>query len=115
MKVTEKNWSHLLNEIHVHKTSSHPNVVQVLDASRHGEFIYVILEYMPGGTLTDLIDCCITLSEAHVAYIALQLLKSLTYIHSMHRIHRDIKSDNILLGHQGEIKIGTRLTSPYHF
>ena len=107
MKITEKNYEHLLNEIHVQKTSSHPNVVELLQACRSGEHLWIVLEYMSGGTLTDIIECCITLEEEHIAYIALEVLKALSYIHSLHRIHRDVKSDNILIGSGGEVKIGT--------
>ena len=45
------------------------------------------------------------MSEPQIAYACLQTLRAMSYIHSLHRIHRDIKSDNILLGDDGQIKI----------
>ena len=93
-------------EIHVQKTSSHPNVVQFVSAHKHAGFIWVALEYMGGGTLTDLIDSRIRFRECHVAYVLREILNALKFLHGMHRIHRDIKSDNILLSTRGDIKIG---------
>ena len=114
MRITKRNYEHLLNEIHVQKTSVHPNVVEILQACRSGEYLWLVLEYMSGGTLNDIVECRITLAEAHIAYIMLQVLKALSYLHSLHRIHRDIKSDNILIGRQGEIKIGAPRPAPGH-
>jgi len=65
------------------------------------------MEFMGGGCLTDILDvfAYLQLSEEHIAYIAKETLKGLRYFHKHHRIHRDIKSDNILLGSDGSVKI----------
>lgn len=107
MKVTPKNREQLLMEIYVQKTSKHCNIVEFINAHKQQEYIWVVLEYMGGGNLTDIIDNpSLQLFECHIAYILKQTLCALEFMHSMHRIHRDIKSDNILLSTSGEIKIG---------
>jgi len=45
------------------------------------------------------------MEEAEIAWVCQEVLKGLEYIHSRHRIHRDIKSDNLLIGEKGEVKI----------
>jgi len=62
---------------------------------------------MDGGCLTDILEQFedLKLDESQVAYCCRETLKALSYIHSLHRIHRDIKSDNILLDLKGNFKL----------
>lgn len=74
------------------------------------------MEYMSGGCLTEVLDQYrdVQLKEEHIAFICLEVLKGLEYIHHFHRIHRDIKSDNILLGANGSVKLGTTPATTPH-
>ncbi len=46
------------------------------------------------------------MNEFQIARVAREILKALTYLHSLNRIHRDVRSDNILLNAKGDIKLG---------
>lgn len=95
----------IVNEILVMKESHHPNIVNFLDAylSKSSE-LWVIMEYMEGGALTDIIDNN-TLTEDQIAAISLETCKGLQHLHQQKIIHRDIKSDNVLLDFHGRVKI----------
>lgn len=97
----------IITEISIMKTSKHPNIVEYWDSYKVSEQLWVVMEFMGGGCLTDILDQyeSVELSEAQIALVVKETLKALVYIHSLHRIHRDIKSDNILLGENGEVKI----------
>lgn len=95
----------IVNEILVMKESSHPNIVNFLDSflRNQGE-LWVIMEYMEGGALTDIIDNN-RLSEPQIALICRETCQGLAHLHSQSIIHRDIKSDNVLLDARGNVKI----------
>lgn len=59
------------------------------------------------GNLTDVvIERAGIIPEKHIAYIAREILRGLGVLHSHHRIHRDLKSDNVLISTQGTVKLG---------
>lgn len=97
----------IVNEILVMKDSQHKNIVNFLDSYlRHDNDLWVIMEYMEGGSLTEVIDNNeFRLSELQISIICRETLKGLQHLHKKHIIHRDIKSDNVLLDLKGNVKI----------
>lgn len=96
----------ILNEIRIMKEMNHPNIVNFLDSYFHEGTIWVSMEYVDGASLAEVIETCEEkLTEPQIAFICKNVLQGLKYLHSRNCIHRDIKSDNILLGLDGVIKI----------
>ncbi len=62
------------------------------------------MEYMEGGSLTDVVTCNI-MTEGQIAAVSREVLEGLRHLHEHGVIHRDIKSDNVLLSLQGDIKL----------
>ena len=97
----------LITEIAMMKTLSHANIVKYIDSYIVKHQLWVVMEFMGAGCLTDILELfpLLKMSEPEIALIMLECLKALEYIHGMHRIHRDIKSDNILLDTNGSVKL----------
>eukprot|EP01088_Endostelium_zonatum_P001693 TRINITY_DN1204_c0_g1_i1.p1 TRINITY_DN1204_c0_g1~~TRINITY_DN1204_c0_g1_i1.p1 ORF type:complete len:532 (-),score=107.32 TRINITY_DN1204_c0_g1_i1:102-1697(-) len=99
-----KDMKNLENEISMMATSKHPNVVEFIGGYLTDEHLWVVMEYMDGGSLTDVISVC-RMTEPQMACVCKEVLSALLCMHNMRRIHRDIKSDNILLSMTGDVKL----------
>ena len=98
----------LLNEIITMKQFNHPNLINFLSSyfieTIMRKELWIIMEYMGGGPLTDVVTETV-LRERQIAYVTLEVLKALQFLHSKGVIHRDIKSDNVLLDLKGRVKV----------
>ncbi|KAJ3108009.1 signal transducing kinase of the PAK [Phlyctochytrium planicorne] len=94
----------IINEILVMKDSRHKNIVNYIDSFLWKGDLWVVMEYMEGGSLTTVVTCNY-MTEGQIAAVCKETLEGLQHLHSKGVIHRDIKSDNLLLGINGEIKL----------
>lgn len=84
---------------------SHPNVVSLYDVGQQDSWHYLIMEYVEGKTLKDVIKEKAPLSTKDAIYFALQICDALSHAHDKGIIHRDIKPHNILVTSNGRIKV----------
>ena len=82
---------------------THPNIVKVSDYGEYEGIPFLVMEYIPGGTLKSRMGKQIPYDEA--ARLLLPIARALQYAHSHHIIHRDIKPSNILLTETNEPKL----------
>lgn len=119
-----------VNEILVMRSSRHPNIVGYIDAILYKNDLWVVMEYMEGarsawsigardgvglttillslllgGSLKDVVVNNLT-TEAQIAAVSREICQGLMHLHRHGVIHRDIKSSNVLLSLQGDIKLG---------
>lgn len=101
----------LINEIAMHKLCTkrgHPNLVRFIKGYEFADHYYIIQELMDNGDLTSLIVDLppnVYWEEPQISYVMKSMLAGLHDMHSHFRIHRDIKSDNVMINMKGQVKI----------
>ncbi|KAL5278204.1 PAK7 family protein [Megaselia abdita] len=94
----------LFNEVVIMRDYHHPNIVETYSSFLVNDELWVVMEYLEGGALTDIVTHS-RMDEEQIATVCKQCLKALAYLHSQGVIHRDIKSDSILLASDGRVKL----------
>ncbi|XP_043820268.1 serine/threonine-protein kinase Nek8 isoform X4 [Dromiciops gliroides] len=97
------------NECQVLKLLSHPNVIEYYENFLEDKALMIAMEYAPGGTLAEFIQkrCNSLLDEETILHFFVQILLALHHVHTHLILHRDLKTQNILLDkHQMIVKIG---------
>lgn len=113
----------LITEMAIMKRAKHRCVVEFHDAyKKDADKLWVwrrlfarllaakvVMELMDAGCLTDVLDEFedVQMAEKEIALVAYDVLCGLKHMHELNFVHRDIKSDNVLLNSRGEVKLGT--------
>jgi serine/threonine-protein kinase len=85
---------------------NHPSVVQIYSVARHGPYCYIAMEYVEGVSADVLVTREGPFSAERATAVILQLAAALELAHASGIIHRDVKPGNILIKHDGTVKLG---------
>ncbi len=84
---------------------SHPHIVTIFDSGNDDDQAYLVMEYIDGVSLRDVLNQRHTLDGPTTARIAMDVLDGLVHVHARGIVHRDIKPANLLIGRDGSLKI----------
>ncbi|XP_070576660.1 mitogen-activated protein kinase kinase kinase kinase 3-like isoform X2 [Ptychodera flava] len=98
-------FSIIQQEILMMRDCKHPNIVAYFGSYLRREKLWIAMEYCGGGSLQDIYHITGPLTELQIAYMCRETLTGLDYMHTMGKMHRDIKGANILLTEEGDVKL----------
>ena len=84
---------------------NHPHVLRVFDWGEDTDGPYLVLEYLGGGSLRDLLDRGYLLSHSQAAELGTEVAQGLAYAHVRGLVHRDIKPANLLFDEEGRVRV----------
>lgn len=84
---------------------SHPNVVSIYDVGQEEDTHFIVMEYIEGHNLNEIIQDRAPLQTEEAVRISIQICDALDHAHQNRIIHRDIKPHNILIGRNGRVKV----------
>uniref|UniRef100_A0A2N9HCX3 Protein kinase domain-containing protein n=1 Tax=Fagus sylvatica TaxID=28930 RepID=A0A2N9HCX3_FAGSY len=92
-------------EIRTMKLLHHPNIVRIHEVIGTKTKIYIVMEHVSGGQLTDKMSYVKKLEEWEARKLFQQLIDAVDYCHNKGVYHRDLKPENLLLDHKGNLKV----------
>jgi serine/threonine protein kinase len=101
---TDKNKRKNFQEIRFLKYCDHPNIVKFIRGNIYSNEMWIVMEYLDGGNLSQVVNVH-RLSEPEIVFISKQILAALDFLHDNQMAHRDLKSGNIMLDLEGNVKL----------
>lgn len=101
----EVQMKYVRQEIEIMCKLHHENISHLYDVIEDDENIYLIMEYLPNGTIQDELETHGIFSEQKARQMLIQTINGLLYLHSMHIVHRDIKAQNIMQDAEKNIRL----------
>merc|ERR1712000_593793 len=95
----------IINEILLMRDCNHRTIVNYIDSYLVDGALWVVMEYVDGCDLTQVVEVCHPMKEEHIAAITHEVLSGLEHLHQKGIIHRDIKSDNVMVAKNGRLKL----------
>lgn len=94
----------IITEIQVMRDMNFQSIVNYIECYLYDKELWIVMEYLEGGALTDIVLETV-MDENQMATVTKECLLALDYLHSHNIIHRDVKSDNVLVGMNGQVKL----------
>ena len=105
-EATAKNYEmRFRREVRAVARLNHPNIVQVYDFGTEGELAYIVMEYIQGRELKDILDAKEGLELGKIFHLMGELLDALHFAHEAGVIHRDVKPANVMIDAKGHAKL----------
>lgn len=104
--ITKKNQlRHVQNERNILANIQHPFIVKLWNAFQNERKIFFVLDYCPGGELFNLLQKRRVFTEPQARFYFIQLVLAIECLHANDIVYRDLKPENVLIGHDGYIKV----------
>src|SRR3954470_15890694 len=84
---------------------NHPHIVAVYDWGEEDDTSFIVMEYVPGQTLREILQAHVRLGPTDAARIAAEIADALSFAHAHGVVHRDVKPGNVLITPQGQVKV----------
>ena len=104
-EMDQENLTKIAREIEIMRRLSHKNIIQLYQVMESESFMYIITEYASKGEIFDWLVENKKMSESQAAGTFSQILTAVNYCHQNSVVHRDLKAENLLLDHEGNIKL----------
>jgi len=102
--LTDKEIKHNTDEINFLSFCNHPNIVKYYASMFFGNELWIVMEFMEGGTLAEAVKRH-SFNEMQIAFVAKSILDALVWMHDRNLVHRDLKSSNIMMTTIGSVKL----------
>jgi len=98
-------YRNLQREVGLLSALKHENIVKYYGAQQERDRLYILMEYLPGGSIASMLKKFGPFRETMIRNYLTQILTGLNYLHRRSIVHRDIKGANILLTNDGRVKL----------